>query len=101
MTFQHDCLADDIGVAAELPLPEGIAENRAACAASRMIVGFMENTTEQRLDLQDIEEAAAYPQTVSRACFAAGREIKRLRTPGQHTAKALLMSAYLLPLRIR
>ena len=82
-SFEIEPLADRVGRAAELPLPEAVADDRdrAIRSAAARVVGWRERAAEHRRHAERVEHAAARPEAVHELRLAAGREVEPLVAP--------------------
>ena len=83
--------------AAELPLPEPIADHRAVCATPLSVVCGREDAAQMRLHAQHVEELATHPKPLGVARFPATSEVEDVRAPRKRAGKSLLSFADLFP----
>src|SRR6185437_3540832 len=100
MAIQAYSSSDDIGITAELSLPEAVADHGAGRAAASVIVRRVKKASENRLNAENVKKFSAHPEPVNIAGLAAvgkieagGAESKRI--------KSLRLSPHLLPNAIR
>src|SRR6185312_14637221 len=86
----------DVSIAAELALPEAVADYRAGRAAALVVISRVKNAPENRLNTENIKEFAAHPEPVGIAGLAAIGKIKGGGTEGERV-KALRLAPNLLP----
>ena len=75
--------ADRVGRAAELPLPEAVADDRdrAIRSAAARVIGRRERAAKHRRHAERVEHAAARPEAFHEQRLAAGREVEPLVAP--------------------
>src|SRR5580658_1935197 len=103
MPTQLDGLPEYVGVPAEMPLPEAVADY---CYRSRMptavdIVIGGEQSSAHRRDTEYTKEIRADPQALGEVAFTARGQVEPVGRPGQRPGEGLLMIANLFPNRIR
>jgi hypothetical protein len=97
-----DGLADDIGIAREMPLPEAVTDHRhrSGVPTAVQIVIRCEDAAAHGRHAEDAEEIAAGPQAFRELALAARSQVEPVGAEGQGSRESLLAIAYLLPDRI-
>src|SRR5437763_11887645 len=91
MAIERDDPPDCRPVAAELALPERVADDGIGWAAAASIVVCREEATEHGMDAEHTEEIAAHPQRARISHLAARREVERAAAPRKHAGERLLL----------
>src|SRR5262249_29511491 len=91
LRVQGQLLADNCGIAAELPLPQAMADHCALQTSARTIVLRAEYPAQQGLDTKDSKEISADPQTTHGAGLTPGARIEPGIAPGEYSREPLLM----------
>lgn len=84
-------------LAAEVALPEAIAEHNSGRGAAGLVILPTEETASYGLDLQRREDLTAYYQRGRTAGLRALADAQPLARPSEHARESLLMGADLFP----